>query len=102
MGANWKTTVSGIGTAIFAALTILAALPYELGEVAQVIPPAWKGDIVIAGMVGAFGLRVWNAVVQKDRNVTGGTIMQDTSGNSIPSANKPSLVEMTKTASPLS
>jgi hypothetical protein len=79
-GANWKTRVSGIGTAIFSALTVLAALPYSLGDLATVIPPSWKAKIVVGGLVGAFGLRVWNSVAQKSKEVTGGTVQQDTTG----------------------
>lgn len=42
---NWKTTVTGIATAIFAALTALAAAPYSLGPVADFIPADLKAEI---------------------------------------------------------
>jgi hypothetical protein len=63
---NWKTTVSGIGTAVFATLTALAALPYQMGEVATIIPPGYKEKIFIASAFAAFALKVWNSVAQQD------------------------------------
>ncbi len=80
LGANWKTTVSGVGTAIFSLLTILAALPDQLGDIAQIIPPDLKSKVVTVGLIATFALRVWNAYVQKDKNVTGGTVQQTTEG----------------------
>lgn len=32
-------------------LTVMAALPYELGTLATVIPPAWKPYVAFAGLV---------------------------------------------------
>lgn len=79
-GANWKTTVSGIGAAIFGLLTILAALPYEMGDVANLFPPAWKAKIAAVAALAAALLKIWNSVAQKDRDVTGGTKQQTVSG----------------------
>jgi hypothetical protein len=79
-GANWRTTISGIGTAIFGLLTMLAALPYQLGDVATIIPPEYKSKVVAVGIFATFALRVWNSMVQKDKNVTGGTVQQTSSG----------------------
>ena len=73
---NWQTTISGIGAAIFSVLTILAALPYQLGDLATIIPPEWKAKVVTIGIIATTLLRVWNSVQQKDRNVTGGSIRQ--------------------------
>ena len=81
IGANWKTTVSGIGSALFGLLTMLAALPYDLGNIATVIPPDWKSKIVTVGVVATLGLRVWNSLQQKDKNVTGGTTQQTADGS---------------------
>lgn len=78
--ANWRTTVSGIGAAIFGFLTILAALPYELGAVANIFPPQWKVRIALYGAIAAAILKVWNSIAQKDKKVTGGTVQQTVSG----------------------
>lgn len=75
-GANWRTTVSGIGTAIFSALTALAALPYTLGEAATIIPPDYKAKVFTVSLFATVALRVWNSVAQKDKSVTGGTVQQ--------------------------
>ena len=61
-------------------LTVLAALPYQLGDVATIVPPAWKSKIVTAGIVATFILRVLNGLQQKDKNVTGGTLQQTADG----------------------
>lgn len=81
LGANYKTALTGIGTALFSVLTLLAALPYQLGDLATVIPPEWKSKVVVVGLIATTILRTLNAVYQKDKNVTGGTVVQDTSGN---------------------
>jgi hypothetical protein len=65
---NWKTTISGIGAALTSALTAIAALPYQLGDVATIIPPAWKARVVIAGLIATVILKAINASVQKDAN----------------------------------
>ena len=39
-------------------LTVLAALPYQLGEVATVIPPAWKPVIALVGVIASTVLGV--------------------------------------------
>jgi hypothetical protein len=80
-GANWKTSVSGIGSAIFGLLTMLAALPYDLGNVATIISPEWKGKIVTVGIIATLALRVWNSLQQKDKNTTGGTVQQTADGS---------------------
>ena len=80
LGANWTTTLSGVGAAIFGVLTIVAALPYELGEVALIFPPEWKAKIVLWGAIATLILRVWNAVAQKSKEVTGGAVAQDENG----------------------
>ena len=34
-------------------LTVLAALPYQLGDVATIIPAAWKPVIALAGVIAS-------------------------------------------------
>lgn len=80
LGANWRTTASAIGAGIFSLLTVLAALPLELGEIATIIPPEWKAKVVVASAAATLILRIINGAVQKDRNVTGGTTQQTVSG----------------------
>ncbi len=97
-GANWKTSLSGIGSAIFGLLTMLAALPYDLGSIATVIPVEWKSKLVTIGVVATLVLRVWNSMLQKDKNVTGGTVQQTADG-SVAVAPSSSVIE-TKQAEP--
>ncbi len=99
MGANWRTTVSGLGSSIFAVVTVLAALPYTLGDISTIVNPAWKKDVFIVSGLATLALRVWNAFVQKDKSVTGGSIMQTMAGNIVPPESKPPLVETTKSVS---
>jgi hypothetical protein len=66
MTTNWKTTLSGIGAALTSALTAIAALPYQLGDVATIIPPAWKTRVVVAGLIATIILKSVNSFVQKD------------------------------------
>lgn len=77
LGLSWRSTLTGIGTALFSLLTVLAALPYELGDVALIIPAEWKAKVAVTGAIAALILRVLNALVTKDRQVTGGTIKCD-------------------------
>lgn len=95
IGANWKTTVSGIGTAIFGLLTALAALPYQLGDIATVIPPEWKSKVVTAGIIGTVGLKIWNSVAQKSKEVTGGNVQQTLDGSPAQPGTQ-TLVDITK------
>src|SRR4051812_5179578 len=100
-GANWKTAISGIGAALFSVLTILAALPYESGGIADIFPVTWKSKILVASAIAAFALKVWNSIAQKDKNVTGGSVQQTTDGGVVPPGRPQSLVAATKAASPL-
>jgi hypothetical protein len=97
-GANWKTTVSGIGAALFGLLTILAALPYEMGDLANLFPPAWKAKIAATAAVAAALLKVWNSVAQKSKEVTGGMVQQTVSG-AVADPGTQSLVDETVKAS---
>lgn len=97
--ANWKTSLSGIGAAIFSLLTILAALPYETGGIAEIFPPDYKPKILVLSAIAAFALKVWNSMQQKDKDVTGGTVQQDTTGGIVPE-HKASLVDQTISDSP--
>jgi hypothetical protein len=65
LGSDWKTTLAGIGTAIFGLLTTLSALPYQLGDVATIIPPSWKAKVFTVGAVAMFLIRVWNGIITK-------------------------------------
>ena len=61
-----------MGAAIFGALTILAALPYTLGDLATIIPSEWKPKIVLAGLIATVGLRIWNSIVPKQEEPKSG------------------------------
>lgn len=94
LGANWKTSVSGIGSAIFALLTAVAALPYTLGDVATIIPPEYKAKVFTISAIATVALRFWNSVQQKDKSVTGGTVQQTTNFTPV-EAGKQTLVDET-------
>lgn len=93
--ANLKTTLTGIGSAVFSILTVMALVPAQIGDLSTILPEKYKGWIIIVGSVGAFGLRIWHSVAVKDAQVTGGTIIQDSQGkvaaetNQAPAPTKP-------------
>jgi len=62
-----KTTWAGISAAIVSALTVLAALPYSLGDLATIIPPEIKPYVVGSGIVAAVILRSIQAIATKDK-----------------------------------
>lgn len=82
LGANWRTTVSGIGTAITTFLFALStiSLTPEAQTVIGFLSPEQKKTVAIGSALAALAFRFWNSVVQKDRNVTGGTTQQTASG----------------------
>jgi hypothetical protein len=47
---------------IVAIVTVLASLPYELGDVATIVPPDWKPTFVMVGIVGLAVSRIAHAV----------------------------------------
>lgn len=63
---NNTTTWTGIGFAIFGVLTALAALPYQLGELAVLIPPKWKETVTAVGLGAALVLKIWNSIASAD------------------------------------
>lgn len=65
---NWKTTLSGIASAIFAALSILAASSYELGEVATIISPEYKPLALKLCLAATVFCKIVNSIVSKDAN----------------------------------
>jgi len=81
-GANWKTSVSGIGDTIASILLAISLIPYTLPtELSTLLSPNLKKDLLIAALVAKTILGVWNAVQQKDKNVTGGTTQQTDDGS---------------------
>lgn len=69
--ANWRTTLTSVGAALFSALTILAALPAQLGELSTVLPEEWKPPVIKVGIVATILLRILNGMMTKDAVVTG-------------------------------
>lgn len=49
----------GLSADIAAGLTILSALPYELGELGVIVPPEVKGYVVGAALFATVALRIW-------------------------------------------
>ncbi len=81
LGANWRTSLTGMGTALFSLLTALAAVPYTIGDLGNIIPPEYKAKLFAVALTSAFILRVWNASLQKDKEVRGGVVDQDRHGD---------------------
>ena len=75
---NWKTAVSGIGAAITALLASLAtiSLTPEAQGVIAFLNPDQKKYVAIGGACAALAFKFWNSLVQKDKNVTGGSVAQ--------------------------
>ncbi len=63
---NWTI----VGATLTSALTILAALPYQLGDLATIIPPEWKPKVVAAGLIATTVLRIWNTRTKTPVNGT--------------------------------
>jgi hypothetical protein len=82
LGANWRTTVSGIGTAISSFLAVLAtiSLTPEAQSVIAFLNDSQKKQVAIGSAIAALAFRFWNSLVQKDKNVTGGTTQQTATG----------------------
>jgi hypothetical protein len=80
MGANWKTTISSMGTLFFGILTFLSTVSYDQGPIAMVIPIKFKPYVATIAGVSALGLWCWNGIRQKDKDVTGGVVQQTASG----------------------
>lgn len=99
MGANWQTTLSGVGAALFMALTILSSASYQLGDIATIIPPRVKGWLTGASLAATVILKIWNAIAQKSKNVTGGATQQTMDG-SLARPGEQTLVDLTKQAPP--
>lgn len=71
LGVNWRTTLTQWISAAGGILTTLAALSYQLGDIAVIISPEWKAKLVILGIFIERGAQVLNGMVQKDRMVSG-------------------------------
>ena len=75
-GVNWRSTTSGIGTAIMAFLAWLAQLNYTLENVnginlGAIVPVEWKSKMTLLCGIAALILGCIKAVVSKDRAVSG-------------------------------
>ncbi len=60
---NWPKFWTALSGAILSTLTVLAALPYTLGEVAEIIPSEWKPIMVKVGLVATLILRVAYGII---------------------------------------
>lgn len=79
-GANWQTSVSGIGGVLMAFIAWLATLSYDQGGIALIIPVEYKPWVTKIAALAGLILLGWNAIQQKSKNVTGGMIQQTKSG----------------------
>src|SRR5438132_981499 len=100
MGANWKTTLSGVATSISFFLTMLASLSYGIPTpLTEAMSPKVKGWIASIGIFSTTALHIWNSICQKSKNVTGGDTQQTISGD-LARPDTQNLVEATKQAQP--
>ncbi len=60
---NWPKFWTALSAALMSALTMLAALPYTLGEVAEIIPTEWKPRLTLIGIIATTILRVVYGVI---------------------------------------
>ena len=75
IGANWKTTLSGIGNTIASILLVISLIPYTLPtELSDILSPTAKRNLLIVGLIAKTVLGIWNSIQQKDKTVTGGTV----------------------------
>jgi hypothetical protein len=65
-------SLAGYSSIAMSLLTALAAAPYTLGEVATIIPPAWKEKVFVASAIATVILRIIrdNVAVVKDSLTT--------------------------------
>ena len=70
-GANWRTTITGWLETASWLLTFLAAAPYTLGEVANILPAEWKATIFKVSACAAGILAFLNRSLAKDKSITG-------------------------------
>lgn len=63
-----KTKLVGIASDIAAFLTVLAAIPYELGEAAQYLPPNAKAWIAGVGVFSTLALRILKRIMEPTDN----------------------------------
>lgn len=54
---NWNKALADIASCI----ALLAAMPYELGQLATLFPPQWKPWLAGVGAAAAIFLRLYNA-----------------------------------------
>lgn len=59
-----KTKLVGIASDLAAFLTVLAAIPYELGEAAQYLSPNAKAWIAGVGVFSTLGLRILKRIME--------------------------------------
>jgi hypothetical protein len=82
MGANWKTTLGGLGGELLNILTILSVAPYTLPTtITDVIPAQWKATFLSVCLTSKAVVGVWTWWNTKSKNVTGGTTQQTAGGN---------------------
>lgn len=100
MGANWKTTLSGIATSISFALTMLASLAYGIPTpLTELMSPKMKAYIASFGIFTTAALHIWNSILQKSKDVTGGNTQQTLSGD-LAKPGTQNLVDATAEAKP--
>lgn len=64
--ANPKTFWVGLGSGIMSLLTVIAALPYSMGDVANIFPPQYKTYIAVSSAIAAAILKAAQGVVSAD------------------------------------
>ena len=87
-----------IGGTLFAGLTWLSTVSYDMGPIAMVVPVKYKGTVATISGIATLLLFCWNGIKQKDKNVTGG-VVQQTANGAVAELGTQSLVDATIRAS---
>ena len=96
MGANWQTTLGGIGSELLNILVILSIAPYTLPtEITDVIPAKVKGWLLTVSVAAKFLVQGWTWYHTKSKGVTGGDTQQTLDG-SLAQPGTQNLVDATK------
>lgn len=87
-GANYRTTLTSWAGTLSAALTFISQVSYDTSPLSMIIPPEHKATIAYIAGIATVILWGWNGLLQKDKAVTGGTIVNDPPAKSVAQAKK--------------
>lgn len=83
-GANYKTSLTGLASTLSSLLVYISLIPYTLPtELSNVMSPEVKKNVFVCALVSKLIAGAWNAVSQKDKDVHGGTIIQNADNQAV-------------------